>query len=604
MTLRIERHTVDDKVIAEATEDFTERMSLDVRSQQHTGRGGFGWEMISRDLRDYAAARSLQGPSAEADIRAALYSAAEARAGSITLDGAPSSAEFSVDLTYTRTGVFYQDFDGDHGSEPRGARPVRAGDWTEALYLCVLAGLHEDYENPFVGFASDFGEDEVLQRALTFYLYPHLGAERDQLEKYVWSALGPLLDSLSLDSDDDRVEPGSIDHDLLYLRALLARDELAFWSTMSVRLTWLRDHSDERDLRGLLPLTELAFAALAVRVEGWEMPFESDYLPRHLVEGFGSRRRRVGPYGKDKDPEALDALSRGTLTVERPMEGFSEGRSPEEAFKYQGQDRWRVWDTSTGRGWISDTLGRAAWFEILGFRDSSVAAPEVRHPLQLAALEYAAQYMVALFECAAAEGDTVEVTIGEKTAPMRTFEPNSDVSEAKLQEALQYALMAGSRELVEKLLVHAGAGYLRGDGRSSIYSHYRTAFLAYLGSEMDRLRRPEENVPEDPRVEEALGRAIEALAGHSAPDSAPPPVLPLSRLVAGDRDGFDLALADILEEHRDSYGFGERIGDSDGLIDLDTLALACLARAKGWPVRVRSDYLPQGVLDRAATMFD
>ncbi|MYR35109.1 hypothetical protein GTW20_23310 [Nocardiopsis alba] len=603
MTLRIERHEVDDKAIAKATEDFTDRIGGDVRAQQHSGRDGFGWEMISRDLRDYAAARSVRAPSATADIRAALYSAAEARAGSITLDGAPGSAEFSVDLTYTRTGVFYQDFDGDHGSEPRGARPVRAGDWTEALYLCVLAGLHEDYENPFVGFASDFGEDEVLQRALTFYLYPHLGAERDQLEKYVWSALGPLLDSLSLDSDDDRVEPGSIDHDLLYLRALLARDELAFWSTMSVRLTWLRDHSDERDLRGLLPLTELAFAALAVRVEGWDMPFESDYLPRHLVEGFGSRRRRVGPYGKDKDPEALDALSRGTLTVERPMEGFSTERSFEKTFQYEDEKLQRIRRPQILRGQIPRALEWASDGEILGFRFCSVVDPEARHPRQLAALEHAAQYMVALFDCAAAEDDTVDVTIGETTAPMRTFEPNSRVTGGRLRTSLQYALMSGSRELLERLRAHIGAEYLRGGDGPSVYSHYREAFLAYLGSEVDRLRWPEEDVPSNSRVEEALDRALEALTAYDVPGYPPPPVILLSQLVAQDRDGFDLALVDVLEEHRDAHGIGERAEDPDGLIDLDALALACLARAKGWPVRVRSDYLPQGVLDRAATMF-
>jgi hypothetical protein len=163
--------------------------------------------------------------------------------------------------------------------------------------------------------------------------------------------------------------------------------------------------------------------------------------------------------------------------------------------------------------------------------------------------------------------------------------------------------MSGSRELLERLRAHIGAEYLRGGDGPSVYSHYREAFLAYLGSEVDRLRWPEEDVPPNPRVEEALDRALEALTAYDVPGHPPPPVILLSQLVAQDRDGFDLALVDVLEEHRDAHGIGERAEDPDGLIDLDALALACLARAKGWPVRVRSDYLPQGVLDRAATMF-
>ncbi|WP_247665415.1 immunity 49 family protein [Nocardiopsis sp. B62] len=598
VTLRIERHEVDDEAIAMATKDFTDRIGEEVRMEQHSGRSGFGWDMISQNLRDYAAARSVRAPHAEADVRAALYSAAEARVGAIMLEGAPTSAEFSVHLTYTGTGIFYQDFEGE---DARGERPVPLGDWTEALYLCVLANLHENYESPLVQCASAFGENEVLQRALVFYLYPHLGAEREQLEGYVWSALGPLLNSLDLDSESDRVEPGSIDHGLLFLRALLARDQEAFWATMAVRLTWLRDHTGERGLTGLFPLTELAFAALAVRVEGWEMPFDSDYLPRYLVEGPGSGGRRVGPCGEDKDPEALAVLEHGSLVVERPTRGFSAERSIEEMFGLVDGNLERVRDPRTHREGIPDELGRAARTELLVFRLASVVDQETRHPRQLAALDHAAQYMVALFACAEAEGDTVEVTIGDTTVPMRSFESESAISGEKLREALQYALVAGSREHLEYLLAHVEDDHPRKRGGFSVLSPYGSAFLAYLVSETDRLRRPDAG--SDPRVEEKLGRALEALVVDDVPGSAQPPVVLLSQLVAGDRDGFDLALADTLERHRDAYGFGERARDTDGLIDFDTLALACLASAKGWPVRVRSGYLPQGVLDRAAAMF-
>ena len=70
--------------------------------------------------------------------------------------------------------------------------------------------------------------------------------------------------------------------------------------------------------------------------------------------------------------------------------------------------------------------------------------------------------------------------------------------------------------------------------------------------------------------------------------------------MANDRDGFALALADALEAHRDAFSVGESAKDVDGCINLRILALACLARARGWELGVDSEYLPRGVIDNAA----
>lgn len=78
-----------------------------------------------------------------------------------------------------------------------------------------------------------------------------------------------------------------------------------------------------------------------------------------------------------------------------------------------------------------------------------------------------------------------------------------------------------------------------------------------------------------------------------------PPAVLLSQLVAGDEESFGLALADALEAHRDQYLIADRADDPDGALDLDILALACLAVRRGWSVRVESAYLPRDLL-RAA----
>lgn len=611
MTARIERHRVSEKALEEATEDFYDEVSRDVRGEQNSGRNGFGWEMVSRNLLDYAGARSVDVPQTDADICAALYSAAEARIGGLKLDGAPTSAEFSVHLTYTGTGVFYQDHDEESEDEPRVQTKVYLSDWAEALYLCVIADLHDSNKGALIGFASEFDESEVLHRALAYYCFPEVGAEREQLVRYVESALEPFFASLGKEPGAKHPDLGSVDSDLLFLHALLTRNEEAFWTTLAARLTWFRDTMEEASPKSLLPVPELAFTALAVRAEGWEMPFESDYLPKRLVEGEKSRRGgpRVGPYGTDKDPEALRELAGGLLVVERPTGTFATERDVEQTFEYEDRKLVRVWRPEIIPTELPHSLQSSAWSELLGFWFYSVVDPDARHPRQLAAFTHASQYTAAVFASASGKpGETVNVTIGETTAPLRCVAPTTDVSEGARRIAIEYALLSGSRDRLDTLVAYPQDAFLREDeGRGfSVFPRYREALLAYLKAEQARgWRRWSKNEarPAYGAVRAAMDDAVAALAEFHLPGFSPPPVLLLSQLVEGDREGFDLALAATLEEYRETYSIGDRAEDPDRLICPHILALACLARAQGWEVRVESGYLPKGVLERAATMF-
>ncbi|WP_017586768.1 immunity 49 family protein [Nocardiopsis ganjiahuensis] len=608
MTARIERHRVSGKALEEATEDFYDEVSIRVRGEQNSGRDGFGWQMISRDLLDYAGARSVDVPETDADICAAVYSAAEARIGALKLDGAPTSAEFSVHLTYTGTGVFYRDHD-EVSEESREQRGVSLSDWAQTLYLCVVADLHADNKGALIGFAADFDESRVLHRALAYYCFPEVGAEREQLVRYVESALGPFFDSLGKDSGERHPDLGSVSPDLLFLHALLARNEEVFWTLMSERLAWFRDNSGDGTPRTLLPVPELAFAALAVRVEGWKMPFESAYLPRRLVEGRLHGSARVGAYGADKDAEALRALADGPLVVERPTGTFAADRDIEQTYRYEDEDLEELARAESAVRRSASLLQSRAWSALLGFRVNSVADPDADHPRQLAALTHASQYTAAVFAGVGVEpGETVDVTFGASTVSLSRVEPSSKVSEGARRTAIEYALLSGSRERLDTLVAYPHDAFLRKDeGRGfAVFPLYDTAFLTYLKAERARgwRRRAEgETRPTYGAVRAAVDDAVAALAHYSMPGYPAPPVVLLSQLVAGDREGFELALADTLERYRDAHSIGDRAGDSDSLIDPHSLALACLARAQGWQVRVESGYLPRGVLDRAAAMF-
>ncbi|WP_308296058.1 immunity 49 family protein [Streptomyces sp. ISL-96] len=77
-----------------------------------------------------------------------------------------------------------------------------------------------------------------------------------------------------------------------------------------------------------------------------------------------------------------------------------------------------------------------------------------------------------------------------------------------------------------------------------------------------------------------------------------PPMTLLTQLVRGDQDRFTTKLAKTVEWHKDFWTRDEeRERDSDGIIALGHLALACLALDSGFSVEVESEYLPKYLLD-------
>ncbi|MFD6951718.1 hypothetical protein A6A08_16765 [Nocardiopsis sp. TSRI0078] len=595
--MRIERHNVRDEALTKATEDFTDRIGGAVHGQQHHGRDGMGWQDIARDLHEYAGARSAADPAVDTDAFTALYSAAEARIGALKLDCAPASASFPVHLTYTGTGYSYEGEgeDTDHSGAP-------TWDWIQTLYLCLVAGLHEQNAGAFLSLASAFDEGEVLARGLAYYLFPELGAQRGQVLGYVDSAITGMANA------------GELPHpDLLQLYTLLSRDEKLFWKMMAARLEAYHDSASQDSPSSLLPIAEIAFAAMAVRVEGWEQPFASDYLPHRLTAGEQGRSGpRVGVYGADKDTGALRELAQGTLGVERPVTVPDHIDRLLETLDGESEEDLRdAWSPDTVPDMLPTALQWHARDEITRFRYRSLADPQARDPRQLEALTHASQYTAAAFASVTSQGETVEVTLGPTTAPLRSVAPTSDISEGARMVAIEYAVLSGSRERLDALLSYpTGAFASKDDAQgTSVYGRYPVALLAYLRAQSPRSRADHDGDHDSARMAEearaAMDGAVAALERHQAlPGYPPPPVVLLSQLVAGDREGFALALADALEEHREAFSVGRSQGDCDGFVNTRILALACLARVRGWDVPVESDYLPRGILDHASRLFD
>lgn len=77
-----------------------------------------------------------------------------------------------------------------------------------------------------------------------------------------------------------------------------------------------------------------------------------------------------------------------------------------------------------------------------------------------------------------------------------------------------------------------------------------------------------------------------------------PPMEMFHRFIRKDHAGFNQALADALQLHKDYWSEESRAVQASGLVALAPLAIACFAHDAGIPVEVESEYLPAVLLGR------
>ncbi|SEG91979.1 Immunity protein 49 [Thermomonospora echinospora] len=197
----------------------------------------------------------------------------------------------------------------------------------------------------------------------------------------------------------------------------------------------------------------------------------------------------------------------------------------------------------------------------------------------------ASQFAAAAFRVVTAPGESVVISIGGRTAPMRTapIDPMALTNFVWIR-ASALALITASRERLDPLL-SVDPDDFTSEWDLPVHHAYHVALRAYLRGEPSRT---------------AMNRALNAAEDirMNRPDFLGPFAVLLSQLVAGDREGLVAALADALEEFRDHYSVGDRKDDSTRQVHLGVLALTCHARWDlGWEIPVNSAYLPTAILE-------
>lgn len=278
----------------------------------------------------------------------------------------------------------------------------------------------------------------------------------------------------------------------------------------------------------------------------------------------------MGPYGRDRRPDAVAELAAGMVEFGRALEPRPLDPDSEEQFERYTQD---AITPMPGKSLTTFELAYAVTYQELLFRTRASHTPDASDA-QLENLRLAAELGAALFRTTLAEpGTDVPVTIDGRTVTYPACR-DEDAGPGAWHRAVHLALVTGRREHLAPLVL---AGPERVGPDRSVPASYRRALHAYLRGD-----------DPEPATELALRDAGKA----RDQGVLPPPAVLFSQLVEGDEESFNLALLDALTAHRDHYAVADRPTDPDAALSLDILALVCHARRRSWEIRVRSPYLP------------
>lgn len=583
--VRIERHRVGEAAVSAVREDFANRIGSRVRSLSKAGPvTAWEWWLIAEEFVEYLGALSVRTPDLRSsEAKAVLEDAAEAAAGAVAYAAYYPRDHFEVFLSYPNWGLVY---DREPGGTPE---PVTAAKWLDAFCLAILVektqwhgeAFHFAREAPQQG-RSGHPDAELINGFMAYVI----GDTADEDVTYPPTREQKLA---SLDAALDRVrtrekETGEQLLDQAYgiglgaLRALAAGEREEFGEAV-VRL--LRPLSDTPGPgarpASLLPLLPIALTALAYRHEGWPPAADSDYLPDALVTGFKAAKPRVGPYGRDRRPDAVAALAAGAVTFGRNLAPQPLDPDSEEQFERYARD---AITPVPGKSLDTFELAYAVTYQELLFKTRASHTPDASDA-QLENLRLAAELGAALFRTTLAEpGTEVPVTIDGTTVTYPACR-DEDAGPGAWHRVVNLALVTGRREHLAPLVL---AGPERVVPDRSPSASYRRALHCYLRGE-------------DP--EPATDQALRDAEKSRDQGILPPPAVLFSQLVEGDEQSFNLALLDALTAHRDHYAIADRPCDPDAPINLDILSLTCHARRRGWEIRVNSPYLPARILGAA-----
>ncbi|WP_307813320.1 immunity 49 family protein [Streptomyces sp. N35] len=202
----------------------------------------------------------------------------------------------------------------------------------------------------------------------------------------------------------------------------------------------------------------------------------------------------------------------------------------------------------------------------------------------------------AWFRMATASGaDTVTCRIKEKERFLPATGPQPHINASSWLTAFYLALICRENERLTEL-ARVPISLLRESGATFdeyIYSWVETLQRFWLGQEgvSDHLVAAVDGTDQDSaqHVDQELMNFLLS-----------PPIILFYRYLRGDHAQFNEALVDAVKWHK-SYWAAEddRAINSDGFVALAPLAIACLARDKGFPIELESEYLPKALLEYA-----
>ncbi|MCX5195908.1 immunity 49 family protein [Streptomyces sp. NBC_00249] len=242
-----------------------------------------------------------------------------------------------------------------------------------------------------------------------------------------------------------------------------------------------------------------------------------------------------------------------------------------------------------------DARADAIWDSLNVVRVRCVGDPHALMPETRESWLLAMQVHSAVFAAAATGQETVTCEIRQEERRLATTGPQVHLHAGNWVNAFYLALICRETARLD-MLARIPVSLLRDFGGA--FDEYLYAWVETLQSfwlHRDDLREHlvravDLSTPGKARV---LDRAEVSMLRR-------PPIMMLYRYLRNDPAGFDEALADAVHRHKQYWTATEdRTVNITGVVAIAPLALACLAKANGFPMETRSAYLPEALLDFA-----
>lgn len=281
------------------------------------------------------------------------------------------------------------------------------------------------------------------------------------------------------------------------------------------------------------------------------------------------------------------------MAIVVPRHGFRTDNAPGRDPVLDRGTIWALEDLHKSPQAVADTMSSS----LILARARAAADPTAEWIETWEAWVTAMQSGSAMFAAATTSGDSVECRIHHEMRTIPATGPKPWVDAGNWVTAFWLAVICRDQDRMTALC-QVPVSLLRESG--SVYDEYIYSWVEALQSYW--LGRQDFT---QKLVEAARGAAPGAteIAGPELLSKIIwPPIDLFHQFVTGDHERFNNSLADALRRHKEFWtADAERAEDSDGLVAVGPLAMACFAYDAGFPIEVESEYLPKHLLERSWT---